>query len=182
MTLVRAAADGATHNPLLPHTYDLVWGVVAFLPFLYVMLRYVMPKFRTVLDERSETIQQGIDEAEEARVSLARARQDAEAIREEGHREAAEIRTRANDEASRIIAEAKQQAVLEAQRIDEVARAQINAEREAALKSLRTDVGGLATELAEKIVGEQLRDQDLTNRVIDRFLDDLENELAMQEA
>ena len=48
------------------------------------------------------------------------------------------------------------------------------ADKQAAQISLRTDVGLLASSLAEKIVGEQLKDTELSARVIDRFLDDLE--------
>ncbi|MBF0943292.1 MAG: F0F1 ATP synthase subunit B, partial [Actinomyces sp.] len=48
--------------------------------------------------------------------------------------------------------------------------------RQAAQISLRSDVGLLASELAEKLVGEHLENTDLTARVVDRFLDELEAE------
>ena len=182
VTVVRAAAEGAAHNPLLPHTYDLVWGIITFLPFLALFLFFVMPRFNVVLDERSEKIEQGLKDAEEAKESLARAQQDADAVREEARREASEIRTQAKEEARRIVSQAKQDATAEAQRVTEVAQAQIKAEREAAVVGLRADVGSLAADLAEKIVGEHLQDQALTDRVVDRFLDDLEKELTTQEA
>ena len=51
---------------------------------------------------------------------------------------------------------------------------QILAEKQAAQISLRTDVGMLASTLAERIVGEHLSDTALSERVIDRFLDELE--------
>ena len=42
------------------------------------------------------------------------------------------------------------------------------------MNSLRTEVGTLATSLAGKIVGEALNDDARSNRVVDRFLADLE--------
>ena len=48
------------------------------------------------------------------------------------------------------------------------------ADKQAAEISLHTDVGLLASDLAERIVGEQLTDTALSARVIDRFLDELE--------
>ena len=42
--------------------------------------------------------------------------------------------------------------------------------------SLRNEVGALATTLAAKIVGESLDDDARSNRVVDRFLADLEQE------
>ena len=51
---------------------------------------------------------------------------------------------------------------------------QLEADRKAASSALRQDVGKLATELAGKLVGESLEDHARQSRVIDRFLDDLE--------
>jgi F-type H+-transporting ATPase subunit b len=48
----------------------------------------------------------------------------------------------------------------------------------AAQASLRTEVGTLATDLASKIVGEALEDDDRSARVVDRFLADLEAQQA----
>ena len=62
----------------------------------------------------------------------------------------------------------------EAQHITSTAHAQIEAERQQALQQLRAEVGALATELAGRIVGESLQDDDRANRVVDRFLADLE--------
>jgi F-type H+-transporting ATPase subunit b len=53
--------------------------------------------------------------------------------------------------------------------------AQVDAERAAARETLRRDVGGLATTLAEKIVGEALTDDARAQRTIDRFIADLDS-------
>ena len=50
----------------------------------------------------------------------------------------------------------------------------IAAERQAAVVSLRSEVGTLATTLAGQIVGESLNDDARSARVVDRFLADLE--------
>ena len=66
-------------------------------------------------------------------------------------------------------------------RIVEASQRQILAEKQAAQISLRSEVGLLASELAEKIIGEQLTDTALTSRVVDRFLDELEADSALVE-
>ena len=68
----------------------------------------------------------------------------------------------------------REQAQAEAARIVEHAQAQISAERQQALTSLRAEVGALATSLAGRIVGERLEDDERSGRVVDRFLADLE--------
>ncbi len=42
------------------------------------------------------------------------------------------------------------------------------------MTTLRSEVGSLATELAGRIVGESLEDDQRSTRVVDRFLADLE--------
>jgi F-type H+-transporting ATPase subunit b len=68
----------------------------------------------------------------------------------------------------------REQAQAEARRVTEAAQAQIQAERQQALTALRAEVGTLATELASRIVGESLDDTARQNRMVDRFLEELE--------
>jgi F-type H+-transporting ATPase subunit b len=77
---------------------------------------------------------------------------------------------------TQIIAEMREQAQSEAGRITESARQQIEAERQQALLSLRTQVGRLAVDLAERIVGESLTEEERQRRLIDRFLSEVEDD------
>ena len=77
-------------------------------------------------------------------------------------------------EAIAIIADMRQQATEESSRLLANAKAQIEAERAAAVGSLRTEIGGLATTLAGRIVGESLDDDERARRTVDRFIADLE--------
>ena len=74
------------------------------------------------------------------------------------------------------MADLKAKAAEESARITAQAQVQIEAERVAAVNSLRIEVGTLATSLAGKIVGEALDDDARSNRVVERFLTDLENQ------
>ena len=76
------------------------------------------------------------------------------------------------------MAQGRHEAQAEAARITEAASRHIATERAAAAISLRQDVGTLATQLAERIVGEQLTNEELSQRVIDRFMSDVEADLA----
>ena len=51
---------------------------------------------------------------------------------------------------------------------------QIEAERQAALVSLRSEVGSLAIDLASGVMGESLADDKKATALVDRFLADLE--------
>jgi F-type H+-transporting ATPase subunit b len=84
------------------------------------------------------------------------------------------MRAEAQEQGAQIIAEMREQAQAEGRRITEAAQAQIEAERQQALISLRAEVGKLATDLASRIVGESLTDEARQQRMVDRFLDELE--------
>ncbi|MCT1830204.1 F0F1 ATP synthase subunit B [Brevibacterium luteolum] len=173
MTPMILAAEG-TPNPLLPATYDIVWSAVIFLVILVVFWKFVLPTFNRVLDERAEKIQGGIEKAERVQAEADAALAEYQKQLADGRAEAARMRSEAQEEGAQIIAEMKQQANAEAERIISQAKAQIEAEKQAAMVELRGDVGGLATDLASRIVGESLTDDARSAQVVDRFIADLE--------
>jgi F-type H+-transporting ATPase subunit b len=158
---------------LLPAIYDIVWSLVVLAIIAFAFYRYVLPKFRAVLDQRTATIEGGIAKAQsaqaEADAALERNQQELAAARAE----AARIREEARAEGATILEEYRARASAEAQRIVEAAHRQIDAERQQASVALRAEVGTLATELASRIVGESLQDEARQSRVVDRFLDEL---------
>ena len=159
---------------ILPHAHEIFWAAIVLLLILLVVGRYALPRLYAVLDERAQRIQEGLDLADKAKQEQAGAEKRATRLVDEARREAARIRDNAQGEAKEIIAKARTDAQAEAAGIIEGAQRQILAEKQAAQISLRTDVGMLASTLAERIVGEHLSDTALSERVIDRFLDELE--------
>ncbi|MEI6590544.1 MAG: F0F1 ATP synthase subunit B, partial [Actinomycetes bacterium] len=77
-------------------------------------------------------------------------------------------------EGAAILAELKEQAAAEAARITATAKAQIEAERQAALISLRAEVGSIAIDLASSVVEESLKNEKTASNVVDKFLKELE--------
>ena len=170
-----AAEEGAGGSSfLLPPLYEVFWAAVVLLLVVLVVGRFGLPRIYQLLDERAERIRKGLELTAQAEENQADAAKRAARFVEDARLEAAGIRKDAQDQAKEIIAQARTDALQEAAAVQEAARRQILAERQAAQISLRTDIGMLASSLAERIVGEQLRDTELSARIIDRFLDDLE--------
>ena len=92
--------------------------------------------------------------------------------------EAARIREDAKAQGARIVSDMKAQAQKEADRVTQNATAQINVQRDAAMTQLRHEIGGLATTLAGRIVGESLDDDERARATIDRFISELEQQPA----
>ncbi|MFY9713897.1 MAG: F0F1 ATP synthase subunit B [Microbacterium sp.] len=168
------AAEGETPNPLLPAWYDIIWSGLWFLVILLVVWKVALPKLTAMLDERSAAIEGNIAKADEAQKQAEAALEEYTRQLAEARTEAGEIREAAREDGKKIVTEAKDAASSEAARITATAHTQIEAERQAALVSLRSEVGTLAIDLAGGVVGETLSDDARATAVVDRFLADLE--------
>lgn len=174
---VRAAEEP---KPLLPETAEIIIGLVAFAILLWIITKKVVPVFEKMYAERTELIEGGLVKAEEAQAQAAAALEQYQAQLADARGEAGQIREEARAQGAAILAEMRQQAQAESDRLVANAQAQIEAERASAVASLHAEVGTLASQLAEKIVGESLADDARQQRVIDRFLADLESQPSGQ--
>ncbi|MCO1338151.1 F0F1 ATP synthase subunit B [Zhihengliuella halotolerans] len=168
------AAEGA--NPLVPNWWEILVTVLGFAVLLFIVTKFVVPAFEKTYEERSQAIEGGIAKAEAAQAEANAALEEYKKQLVDARTEANRIREEARAEGAQILAELKEKAASESARISEQAHVQIEAERSAAVASLRNEVGTLATELAGKIVGESLADDDRSARVVDRFLADLDSQ------
>lgn len=169
------AAEGeAANNPLIPAWYDIIWSGFWFLIILVVVWKVALPRLTKMLDERSAAIEGNIAKADEAQKQAEAALEEYTRQLAEARTEAGEIREAAREDGKKIIAEAKETAASEAARLTATAHTQIEAERQTALVSLRSEVGSLALDLAGGVVGETLSDDARAAAVVDRFLADLE--------
>ncbi len=167
-------AAGGELNPLVPHTAELIAGIVAFILLFLVLRAKVVPMFEKAFAERTDAIAGGIERAEKAQRDAEIALSKYTSQLSDAQGEAQKIREDARVQGAAIIEELRTKAQEEAARITAAASASIEAERQQAITSLRNEVGTLATELASKIVGEALDDQVRQSRIVDRFIADLE--------
>ena len=145
-------------GPLVPHhSIEIIVGIILLLLLTWLIAKAVVPRFEKLYEERTAL--------EKYQAQLANARD-----------EAAQIREDAKSQGAQIVEEMRAKAQAEANRITERANAQIQAEREQAVRELRSEIGGLATTLAGRIVGESLQDDQRVQATVDRFLSSLAEE------
>jgi len=172
--LAEAAEEVSPPNPLIPTVPDLLWSSVVFVILLAFFWFKVLPNFKKNLDARTEAIEGRLEAAEKAQAEAAAKTANIEAEQNAARAEASQIREAARAEGAAILAELKEQAAAEAARLTANAKAQIEAERQAALISLRSEVGALAIDLASSVVGASLKSDKIASGVVDQFLADLE--------
>lgn len=169
------AVAGAEKPPLIPYIPELIFGFVMLGIVYAVVSKKVVPNIERAYAERTAAIEGGMRQAEEAQAAAAAALQSYEAQLADARAEANAIREKSREEGASIITEMRSQANLEAQRITDSAKRQIDAERQQAVIQLRQEVGALSTTLASKIVGESLTDEVRQTGIVDRFLAELES-------
>jgi F-type H+-transporting ATPase subunit b len=166
----------ATENPLRPAWLEIIMALIFAVLLWFLIAKYVVPGFEKTYAERTEAIQGGIEKAERAQAEAQAALEQYRAQLAESRSEAARIREDAKTQGSQILAEMREQAHSEADRIRTQTQAQLEAERAQVMTQLRNEIGGMATTLAGRIVGESLDDDERARRTVDRFIADLESD------
>jgi F-type H+-transporting ATPase subunit b len=161
-------------NPVLPHTSEIIVGLVAFGLLLFVIWKFVTPRFEKLFEERAQKIEGGIERAEKAQAEAQRALEQYNAQLADARTEAAKIRDDARLEAEQIKEELRAEAQAEAARIVAQGEAQLQAQKAQIVTELRSELGRNSVELASRIVGESLEDETRRRGTVDRFLAELD--------
>jgi F-type H+-transporting ATPase subunit b len=180
VTHVTNLADASVNlgNPILPEVPELIIGIIAFAIVFYFLYTKALPNIRKTLDERSEAIEGGLHKAELAQAEAAQVKADAQAQMAELRHSTADIRAKAQADGAALVEQARTEANVQKEAIIASAHTQLEADRNSAVNVLKADLGKLATELADKIVGERAQDAALQERIVDRFLDELDAKLG----
>lgn len=180
MNLLFAVLGPLAAQPLAPPQQEAAsgivfngfWILVAALNFLFFLAVLQVFAFRPVsrmLEERRNRIEQGLRDADAARLEREEAANERLSVLAQARAEAEEILVRAqhlaDENRERDMAETRAQL----DQMRERATADINAERERALADVRGQVAELALSAAGRVVGETMTSQ-RERRLVDEFL------------
>jgi F-type H+-transporting ATPase subunit b len=157
---------------LYPAAGELIIGLIAFAILFFFTWKWVLPRVRQVLEERRAAIQGEMEQAEETRKEADRQLEEYRAqiagAREEANGIIEDARTTADQVRRDLLAKAEEEAQ---GRLDRAAE-EIRAERDRAFQELRGQLGEIAVELAERVVGQSL-DEEAHRRLIDEYIDEV---------
>jgi F-type H+-transporting ATPase subunit b len=163
----------AAGNFLIPNMTFVV-ELAAFIIVLGVLWRYVIPPVQQAMNARQETARKLVSDSEQAKQLLEKAQTAYKSAMADARREAAQLRAQAEQQRREIVEAASTEAEAEAAEIISRGQARVEAERRQAVRQVKTDLGNLAVDLAEKILGEALADNQRQDRLIERFLSHIE--------
>lgn len=137
----------------------LIGQMITFIFFIWFTMRYVWPPLMKAMDERRQTIADGLAAAAKAERDLELAAVKADEMIAEAKAESATLIDQANQRASRIVEDSKESARVEGERLLKLAQAEVEQAYHVARESLITEVAGLAVRGAEKLLHANIDDK-----------------------
>lgn len=169
-------SGGSGESNFLVPNGTFLFELLAFGVVLFILAKFVIPPINQAMTERQEKIKAQFDEAAQAKADAENTESELKSQMADARAEASRIREEAREQGAQIIAQHREQAQVEAERITSNAHAQIEVDRAQALSQLKGEVGNIATTLAGRIVGESLDDDERQKRSVERFIAELEDE------
>ncbi len=125
---------------------------LAFMIYLWFVMKYVWPFLSKMLEDRKTKIADGLAAAEKGQHELELAEQRSTGIIKEGKEQAQQLITNAQKRADEIVEESKDTAKVEGERILAAAQVSVEQEIQEARDGLRAEVSSLALAGAEQVL------------------------------
>ncbi|MBL7761329.1 MAG: F0F1 ATP synthase subunit B [Sediminibacterium sp.] len=141
---------------LLPGLGLLFWTLIAFLVVFFLLKAFAWKPILASLKERETGIADAIASADKVKSEMAALKNENEALMTKAREERAVMIKEAKETADKMIADAKDKAKSEYDRIVADAQTAILQQKNAALTDVKNQVGSLVIEVAEKVLSREL--------------------------
>lgn len=158
---------------LIPSTGLLFWMTIVFLVVLAVLWKWGFPAITKMVIERKDYIDDSLRKAHEANEKLANIQKEGESILQEAREKQAAVLKKATATRDAIIAKAENQAKDRGAQLINDAKAEIEQEKQQAIREIRGQVAELSVKIAEKIIKQQLATDDKQMELINKILDEV---------
>ncbi len=149
------------------------WMTVVFLVVLFILWKWGFPVIVKMVDERKAFIDDSLRKAHEANERLANIQKEGETILQEAREKQAQLLKEATATRDAIVEKAQSKAHEEGARLLSEAKAEIEAEKQNAIRDIRVQVAQLSVQIAEKVVRAKLSDDKQQMELISRLLDEV---------
>ena len=150
------------------------WMFVAFLCLYFILAKWAWPYIIKSMEERADLIDKGVAYAQEAKSHLDNAKAEADKLLTEARNEQADILREAAKMRNELIEKARGDAAEEAKKVSQAAQVSLEQARKEAEKQLRTEVGDLALQIAEKVIRKNIANDDAQRALVDQYLSEVE--------
>ena len=149
------------------------WMTIVFILVFIILAIYGFPVIVKMVNDRKAFIDESLQKAHEANERLANIQKEGESILQEAREKQAQILREAAQTRDAIVEKAQDKARSEGARLLDEAKAAIEQEKKAAIADIREQVATLSVEIAEKVLKQNLKDDQSQMDLIDRMLDEV---------
>lgn len=157
---------------ITPQLGLIFWMTLTFLVLLFILGKFGWPVITNMISERETLIENSLNEAQKARDEMEQLKFNNEVLFKQAMEERDEILKEARLLGETQKEEARLKAQEEAQRIIASARDSINYEKLQALTELKNQIASFSIDIATKILEEELDKNDTKIRVIEKRVSD----------
>ena len=150
------------------------WQTLLFLVLVFFLRKFAWKPILEAVEGREKGIKNALDAADRAKADMEALNADNERILTEAKAERDSLLKEARDMKERIISEAKEKATLEADKVMDTAKEQINNEKQKAVTELKNHVASLSIEIAEKVLKSELKDAEKQKELVGASLKEVE--------
>ncbi|REG89291.1 F0F1 ATP synthase subunit B [Winogradskyella sediminis] len=147
-----------------------VVSTILMLALIALMVKFAWKPILSSLNEREEGIQGALDAAEKAKREMANLQADNQRLLQEARLERETMLKEARELKTKMIADAEEEAKMQANKMIAQAQEAIVSEKKAAMAELKSHVAGLSLDIAEKVVRNELSNKDKQLELVESML------------
>ena len=149
------------------------WMAIVFIIVLAILWKWGFPTIVNMVNSRKEFIDDSLRKAHEANERLANIQKEGEAMLQNAREKQAQILKDAAETRDEIVVKAQEKATNEGSRLLNEAKAEIEVEKQNAIRDIRSQVAEISVQVAEKIVREKLSSDESQMELINKLLNDI---------
>ncbi len=164
--------EGCVEAPtaILPERTEIIWGGAAFVVLLALMKWKLFPVVKNQMEQRTQRIQEAIDDADRQRDEAAEVKARYEAELADAKAEAARIVDEAREQAATVQAGLQARAEADIADMRERAAADVEASKRQAIADLQSEVSDIALGAAEAVLDRSLQDPEMQRQLVDDYI------------
>ena len=148
----------------------IFWTSVVFIVLIILLKKFAWSPILKAVDDRNNSINEALSSAEKAKSEMEQLSADNKKILNEALIERDAIIKEARDIKIKTIADAKNNASIEAEKIISSAKEQIKNEKMKAMTELKNEIANISIQMAEKIIKTELKDAKSQKKLIEEDL------------
>ena len=149
------------------------WQIVIFVGLILLLRKFAWKPILDAVNEREEGIKNALESAENAKKEMQDLQADNQRILQEARLERDSMLKEAREMKEKIVADAKNEAQAQGQKMIEQAKAAIESEKNAAMNELKLQVSTLSLSIAEKVLKDELSNKEAQTKLVEKMLGDV---------